>query len=199
MDGGGSALHADGGELDDFVGDRKQLGNRREWLAGEGGVEAGEDDPFAEMHELQRERDKRRVKELRLVDSDDLDLIDLRKKSRLQRFNISDGDGVDGLRAVRRDGGTVVARVEVGLEAEDATLGDLRALEAADELLGFSGKHGAGNDFNAAGVYLRHVASVRPDPEEFRCSMDWIKRDLYRSIARAAVENFEGLGQASGG
>ena len=52
--------------------------------------------------------------------------------------------------AVAGDGGAVVAKVDVGLEAGDALAGDAGALEAADELFGFAGEHGAGDHFNSA-------------------------------------------------
>ena len=61
------------------------------------------------------------------------------------------GDGRPrGSASVAGDGGAVVAEVDVGLVAGDALAGDAGALEAADELFGFAGEHGAGDDFEAA-------------------------------------------------
>jgi hypothetical protein len=54
----------------------------------------------------------------------------------------------------------VVAEVDVGLEAGYALAGDAGALEAADELFGFAGEHGAGDDFHAAGDGRGHWAMV---------------------------------------
>jgi hypothetical protein len=65
-----------------------------------------------------------------------------------------------GLRAVAGDGGSVVAEVDVWLEAGDALAGDAGALEAADEFFGFAGEHGAGDDFNSAWRWCRHWEMV---------------------------------------
>jgi hypothetical protein len=51
---------------------------------------------------------------------------------------------------VAGDGGAVIAEVDVGLEAGYTLAGDAGALEAADELFGFAGEHGAGDDFDSA-------------------------------------------------
>jgi hypothetical protein len=56
-----------------------------------------------------------------------------------------------GLGAVGGDGGAVVAEVDVGLVAGDALACDAGALEATDELLGFTGEHGADDYFDSAG------------------------------------------------
>ena len=61
-----------------------------------------------------------------------------------------------GLRGVAGDGGTVVAEIDVGFKAGDALAGDAGALQAADELFGFAGEHGAGDDFEAAGSGFDH-------------------------------------------
>ncbi len=69
-----------------------------------------------------------------------------------------DDCGVVGLRAVAGDGGAVVAEVDVGFEAGYALAGDAGALEAADELFGFAGEHGADDDFDSArgcGIVMR--------------------------------------------
>src|ERR1700761_3737912 len=52
VNGGSAADHADGGEFGDLVGDGHQVGNWAEWLCTEGGVEAGQDDAFAQMNKL---------------------------------------------------------------------------------------------------------------------------------------------------
>jgi len=51
---------------------------------------------------------------------------------------------------VAGDGGAVVAEVDVGLVAGDALAGDAGALEAADELFGLAGEHGADDDFDSS-------------------------------------------------
>ena len=58
--------------------------------------------------------------------------------------------GLVGLGAVAGYGGAMVAEVDVGLEAGYALAGDAGTLEAADELFGFAGEHGPGDDFEAA-------------------------------------------------
>ena len=135
MDGGRSALHADGGELGHLAGYGHELGDGWEGLAGEGGVESGEDDAFAAVYELKRERGEGGIEELGFVDANDFDFIDEWEERGLQVFDGGDGDGVQGLRTVRGDGRAVVSDIEVGLEADHAASGDLGALEAADEFL----------------------------------------------------------------
>jgi hypothetical protein len=55
-----------------------------------------------------------------------------------------------GLRAMACDGGAVIAKIDVGLVAGDALTGYAGSLKTADELLGFSGKHGSRDDLDAA-------------------------------------------------
>ena len=88
--------------------------------------------------------------ELDFVDADDFDLVELRIELGAELFDRGDGHGFVSLRGVRGDGGAVVAEVDVGLVDRDALAGDAGALEAADELLGLAGEHGAGDDFEHA-------------------------------------------------
>ena len=73
-----------------------------------------------------------------------------------------------GVGAVAGDGGAVIAEVDVGLEAGYALAGDAGALEAADELFGFAGEHGAGDDFHATGDGRGHWAMVLGLVVDFR-------------------------------
>ena len=77
VDGGLAADHADGGELGDFVGEGHEDGDGAEGLVGEGGVEAGEDDAFAEVDEFHGEVGDCGVEELDLVEADDVDFVDV--------------------------------------------------------------------------------------------------------------------------
>ena len=164
MDGGCSADHADGRELGDFVGEGHEVGDGAEGLVGEGGVEAGEDDAFAEVHEFHGEMNDAVVEELDFVEADDVDFVDAAglKELYLQAFGCGcDDGGVVGLGAVAGDGGAVVAEVDVGFEAGYALAGDAGAFEAADELFRFAGEHGAGDDFDAAGGGIGHFGMVK--------------------------------------
>ena len=153
VDGGCAADHADGREFGDLVGEGHEVGDGAEGLVGEGGVEAGEDDALAEMDEFHGEMGEVVVEELDFVEADDVDLVDA---AGFEEFGFEpvgcgsyDG-GVVGVGAVAGDGGAVVAEIDVGLEAGYALAGDAGALEAADELLGLAGEHGAGDDFETA-------------------------------------------------
>ncbi len=150
VDGGLAADHADRRELGDLIGEGHQVGDGAEGLVGEGGVEAGHEDSFAEGDEFEREWDDVLVEELDLVDADNFDVVELRVEVLAEAVGGGDGGGVVGLRAVAGDGGAVVAEVDVRLVAGDALAGDAGALEAADELLGFAGEHGAGDDLKDA-------------------------------------------------
>ncbi len=69
--------HADGRELGDLVGESHQIENGTEGFVREGGIEACEEDAFAKMDEFEGERSDLPIEELNLVDSDDVDLMNL--------------------------------------------------------------------------------------------------------------------------
>ena len=99
------------------------------------------------------------VEELDLVDAYDVDFVDVVEAKRGLR------GGVLGWVLLQASwvwslwlamDGAVVAEVDVGLEAGDALAGDAGSFEAADELFGFAGEHGAGDDFETAGMGIGH-------------------------------------------
>ena len=151
VDGGLAADHADGGELGDLVGEGHELGDGAERLVGEGGVEAGHEDALAEGDELEGEGDDGGVEELDLVNADDFYLGELGVERGAEVFNRRNSSGFMGLRAVRGDGGAVVAEVDVWLITSDALFSDTSPLEAADKFFGLAREHGAGDDFEDAG------------------------------------------------
>ena len=157
VDGGLAADHADGGEFRDLVGDGHECGDRAEGLGVEGGVEASHDYAFAQVNELYGEGNYGFVEELDLVDAYDVGGFEEGEEGFAEAVNVGYGAGFVGLVAVAGDGGAVVAEVDVGLEAGYALAGDAGALEAADELFGFAGEHGPGDDFEAAGGGCGHV------------------------------------------
>ncbi len=113
--------------------------------------EAGEDDALAEMNEFQGEWDDVHVEELDLIEAYDVDLMDLISSKKVFAEAVAGGrdhGSVMGLLGVAGDSGAVVAEVDVGLVAGDALFRDPGALEAADELLGLAGEHGAGDDLH---------------------------------------------------
>ena len=133
VDGRLAAHHADGGELGDLVGEGHEVGDGAEGLVGEGGVEAGHEDSFAEGDEFESERDDVLVEELDLVDADDINVGALPVEVLAEAVGGGDGGSVVCLRAVAGDGGAVVAEVDIRLVAGDALAGDAGALETADE------------------------------------------------------------------
>jgi hypothetical protein len=171
VNGEGAADHADGGEFGDLVGEGHEVRDWAEGLVGEGGVEAGEDDALAEVDEFHGEMGDAGVEELDLVEADDVDFVDAAGLEELdfKAFGCWSYDGgVVGLGAVAGDGGAVVAEVDVGFEAGYALAGDAGALEAADELFGFSGEHGAYDDFDPArGRAVGHPAMVMGSVVDF--------------------------------
>ena len=162
VDGGLAADHTDGRELGDLVGEGHESWDWAEGLVVEGSVEASHEDSLAQGDELHAERNDGGVEELNFVDADDFDLVELREESSAEVFHGGDGDSFMRLRAVRRDGGAVVAEVDIRLKAGDALAGDACTLEAADELFGLAGEHGAGNDFEDAGSRVRLHGFVGP-------------------------------------
>lgn len=163
MDGGLAAGHADGGELGDLVGESHEVGDRAEWFVGKGGVETGEDNALAEVDKFERERDDVVVEELDFVDADDVDFMNFATGEEVftqLTAGGGDGRGVVRLRAMAGDSGAVVAEVDVWLEAGYALAGDAGSFEPADELLGFTGKHGACDDLDAACCETGHGAGA---------------------------------------
>lgn len=154
MDSGLAADHADGRELGNLVGESHQIGHRTEGLIGEGGIEAREENALAEMHELKGERSDFLIEELNLVDSDDVDLMNLSLSEEIFAKPVAggrDGRGIVGLRGVAGDGRAVITQIDVGFEAGYTLSGDAGSLEPADQLFRFSGEHGTGDDFKTAG------------------------------------------------
>ena len=176
VDGGGAADHADSGEFGDLVGEGHQDGHWAEGLVGEGGVEAGEDDALTHVDELHGEVGDSGVEELDLVEADDVDLVDATGFKELDFEAVGcwgyDG-GVVGLGAVAGDGGAMVAEVDVRFEAGYALTGDPGSLEAADELFGFAGEHGADDDFDSAGDGWCHAAMVMGFVVDFVVLIVW--------------------------
>ena len=151
MDRGLAADHADRGELRDLIRNGHQVRHRAERFGFERGIKAGHQDALAEGDQFDSERDHVGGEELHLVDADDFDVGELRIELRAEVFDVGDGRGLVGLRAVRGDRAAVVAEIDVGLEAGDALAGDARSLKAADQLFALARKHGADNDFEDAG------------------------------------------------
>jgi hypothetical protein len=164
VDGWCTADHADGGELGDFVGEGHEDRDWAEGFVGEGGVEAGQDDALAEVDEFHGEMADAGVEELNFVKADDVDFVDAAGLEELDFQAVGcwgNYCGIMGLRTVAGDGRAVVAEVNVGLETGDALAGDAGSFEAADELFGFAGEHGACDDFDAAwGGAIGHGAIV---------------------------------------
>ena len=151
MDCGGSADHADGGELGDRVGDRHEIRHRAEGLSRKGGIQTGHDNPFAQSDEFYRQGDDGGGEELDLVDADQIDLAELRIEGCAQVFDVGNGGGVVSLSVVTGDGGAVIAEIDIRFEADHPLAGDAGALEPADEFFALAGEHWAGNDFEYAG------------------------------------------------
>jgi hypothetical protein len=158
VDGGLAADHADGGEFGDLVGDGHEGGYGAEGLGVEGGVEASHDYAFAQVNELYGEGNYGFVEELDLVDAYDVGGFEEGEEGFAEAFDVGYSAGFVGLVAVAGDGGAVVAEVDVGLEAGYALAGNAGAFEAADELFGFAGEHGPGDDFETAWSDVGHFS-----------------------------------------
>jgi hypothetical protein len=85
----------------------------------------------------------------------------------------------------------MVAEVDVGLEAGYALTGDAGALEAADELFGFAGEHGASDDFHAPGDGRGHSAMVLGMVVDFwgLIFMAWRSGVFAGGLAKSGVQN----------
>nr|ADC35784.1 thymidine kinase [uncultured bacterium 282] len=150
VDSGGSTDHAYCGELGDLVRDRHKIGNRAKGFGGEGGIQSRHHDTFAQMNQLDSERNDVIGEKLHLVDANNFYLIDLREEYGAEIFDCRDRRGVVGLRAVTSDGCAVVAEIDIGLVAGNPLAGDTGSLETANEFFGLTGKHGPGDQLEAA-------------------------------------------------
>ena len=102
------------------------------------------------------DRDDAVVEELRLVDADDLGdaqacLLDVRRD--LGGARHGGGLGLEAL--VADDLHVVVAVVDARLEEQDALLGEARALDPAEQLLGLAAEHRAADDLDATAALVR--------------------------------------------
>ena len=149
-----AATVADGLELVDELGTRKELGHRPERLSAEVLVEPGCDHSRAAQGECERGVDDRRLEELHLVDPHDLAAARACNELR----TAVDRYGGHAHARVADDIGRVVAVVDPGLEQEHALPGDLRAAQPADHLLALAAEHRAAHD-------LEPAASLRGDSD----------------------------------
>lgn len=141
-----SAHRADRGEHHDAVGDSEECGARTwEGITGEGLVQDDENDASPGLTKPSDEAYKLSVvEELRLIDSDDFDVVG----DELSHLS----DGANWIRhesaaAVARDLHRIVASRIVGVLEHDQLLpGVLRAAQTADEFLGFSAEHASSDD-----------------------------------------------------
>jgi len=62
---------------------------------------------------------------------------------------------------MRGDGAPVIADIQLGLEADNALLGDLCAFETADQFFRLAGKHRTGNHFKPARMRRYHCIAFR--------------------------------------
>lgn len=132
------ALHADGRLLDDRVGESEELRHRAKGLTPEVEVEPREDDVLALLGELLHDRDDAVVKELDLVDADDIRV--LRKTQNVLRARSR--QAVEGDATVRGEF-SVGARVATRLEHDHVLTGDAGGLSVSDERRALAGEHAA--------------------------------------------------------
>jgi hypothetical protein len=86
-------------ELGDLIGDSHQRRNRTERIAGEGCVEAGNQDALAQVDQLAGELPDQLVQKLGLVDADDLDLRERLVECLAQMGDVGNGNRLVRLRA----------------------------------------------------------------------------------------------------
>src|SRR6266852_2354272 len=149
-----AAAHTDGQQLGDFFGDGEETRHRLERAAAVIGVQAGDDDAFAEIGELGANIHDFIAEELRFVDADDFgtrrklfhDLGSFKYRIR--------GNAKAGMRDDFVGG---VAFVAGGLEDLHTLARDLRAAQAANQLFTLAGKHRADHDFDPAHIAFDDV------------------------------------------
>ena len=152
-------MDADGMDFLDVVRDGQQARHGAEGLAQVVGVQSGDDDADAPVREFLDDTDDAFVEELGLVDADDLHVrFDLEHAGR--RLDGSAGNAVG---VVGDDVQVRIPLVHGGLESGDLLLGELGALEPADEFLRLSREHRAADEFDAARffcVFQKHFLTL---------------------------------------
>lgn len=146
------AGHADGGDLDDFLGEGDQVADLAEGAAAEVAVQTDDDDGLAGVGGLGAELDEV-GEELAFVDGDRVEVVPL----------VSDlGELLDGVRGldvaliVRREKGLGVAVVLAVADDADAAAGVDFTLDTTLKFSGLASEHGADNE----GEFSSHFVFV---------------------------------------
>src|SRR6267378_6603071 len=149
-----AAADADGEQLGYFLGDGEEARHWFERAAAIIGVEAGDDDAFAEIGELRANVNNFVAEELGFIDADDL-------RARRQFFHdfggLEDRVRRNAEARVRDDLVGGVTLVNGGLEYLHALARDLCAAQTADQLFALAGKHRADHDFDPAHIAFDDV------------------------------------------
>lgn len=141
--GGGSALHADGSELDHLVGHGQKLGHGSEGLAAKVLIQPGADDVHAPVGHLHAEIHDLGVEELHLLDQQHLGVfLDLGAKL----IDVFGGIGFVLHAHVRDDHGLVVSVVDAGFEYLNPLFGVEAAASQTNQFFAFAGVHAAAHD-----------------------------------------------------
>src|SRR6267143_521899 len=149
-----AAADADREQFGDFFGDGEEARHGFERAAAIIGIQAGDDDSFAEIRELGANIHYLIAKELRFVDADHF-------RARRQLFHDLGGfEHVVRRNAearMRHDLVGCVTLVDGGLEDLHALARDFRAAQPADQLFALAGKHRADDDFDPAHIAFDDV------------------------------------------
>ena len=138
-----AAVLTDGVHFGDVLRHGQQIGHRAEGLAPEVHIQARHNNPQAAQGQHLTDLRQVLIKELCLVYADDVDAIGQLQ----QAAGVLDGRGEDVVGIVGHHFGLIVARIHLGLEDFHPLIGNFGALQAADQFLGLTGKHGPADDF----------------------------------------------------
>lgn len=141
-----SALHADGVDFGDLVGDGAQFRHRTEGDAPEVHVQSGDDDPYAVVGKLVAHVHQPVVQKLRFVDAHHVNL----RGEQQDACRCLHGGGGDGVAVVRHHVLRRVAGIYGGFEYLHPLLGELRPFQPPEQLFGLSGEHRAADDFDSS-------------------------------------------------
>jgi hypothetical protein len=152
-----SADHADGVQFADFFGLCHQRRHWAERLAAKIHIQPGGDDADAAIGKSLSNRDDLIIEKLGFVNSD-YGGIGVQVNQNLG--GVFDGQGVKICPGVRGHFFLGVAVINGRLKNLNFLFGDGRPAQTADQLLGFSAEHRAGDDFNGASVVFHSGTSA---------------------------------------
>jgi hypothetical protein len=161
-----TANWADRSQFFDMLGSSQQIGHDAKRFGAEIQIQTTANHAHTSSSQLERQRHEARIKELSLVERDDIGQFDLERIGVFQTKQRGFGcetqqdahlkRALDGMRIHRAtrvagNGGGVIPSIDDGFENANILFGDDSSSHPTNQLLGLARKHGTTNDFDMTG------------------------------------------------